>query len=214
MTGAVLLLFGLMIFVGWEQRQLGQVRAEREVLQRQLAGLRGQLHPQTSHPAAILGSEESESARKEHLELLRLRNEVGQLRQQQQELEKGRLENAQLRVALRIFETGNPGLTLSFAPGTTAKPNAWIGANIMLLPDTANPGVERVVIGGIAKNSPAAEAGLEEGDVVISADGQTLTNMWQLIGAVTNGLPGQPLLLDVVRNDTPQQIIVTRGAPP
>ncbi len=214
LTGIALLLFGLIVFTGWQHQRLSRAQAENEQLQLQLTEVREAQAVSEAPGPAPSAPEESELARQELLELLRLRNEVGQLRDRQQELEKARLENAQLRVWVRALEAGYEGATMSFAPRITPRPNAWIGANIMPRPDNSDPAVQRVVVGGIVNNSPAAEAGLEEGDVVINADGQAITNVWQLIAAVTNGLPGQQLLLDVIRNGTPAQVLVTRQAPP
>jgi serine protease Do len=57
-----------------------------------------------------------------------------------------------------------------------------------------------VVIGDVMEGSAAARAGLERGDVIVSADGETVKDVRWFVGKVRSLAPGAPLKLKVVRS--------------
>jgi membrane-associated protease RseP (regulator of RpoE activity) len=63
-----------------------------------------------------------------------------------------------------------------------------------------------VVIAEVMPNSPAEQAGLQEGDVVTKVDGQTITNPDELRDAIQNAGAGQEVTLDVVRGQKHQEL--------
>ena len=63
-----------------------------------------------------------------------------------------------------------------------------------------DPTEVRVVIASVAPSSPAAEAGLQSGDVVLKADGIALEDKGQLVDYI-NAHPGQTIVLTVERED-------------
>jgi len=56
------------------------------------------------------------------------------------------------------------------------------------------------MIGEVGKDSPAARAGLEVGDVVISVDGEPVSSGWDVARAVRRREIGETVKLEVVRN--------------
>jgi S1-C subfamily serine protease len=72
---------------------------------------------------------------------------------------------------------------------------------------------EGAYITEVAERSPAAVAGLLAGDIVISADGETLTTGFGLRDAVALKQPGDTLTLEVLRGEETLTIEVTLGQP-
>jgi S1-C subfamily serine protease len=70
----------------------------------------------------------------------------------------------------------------------------------------------RVRIGRVVQGSPAAAAGLLEGDVILSAQGQTLREPDELRGITTALRPGDNLALVVRRGEQNLDLTVTLGA--
>jgi putative serine protease PepD len=98
---------------------------------------------------------------------------------------------------------------------------AWIGVTfgsissasaavqIGLPPDTRGAGAVAVFTG-----SPAAKAGLREGDVVVAIGGRPVRSARAMTGAVAGGKPGDSLVLDVVDRSGPRRVTVTIGKRP
>lgn len=89
-------------------------------------------------------------------------------------------------------------LTPELAKRNNEDPNATI-----LLPE-----VEGVLVRGIVPNSPAAQAGMRRGDVIIQIDGQPVTTAERLQLLVENSQLGQSLRVTVRRGDRTQQLNV------
>ncbi|MGW8319583.1 MAG: trypsin-like peptidase domain-containing protein [Candidatus Promineifilaceae bacterium] len=83
-----------------------------------------------------------------------------------------------------------------------------------------------VLIAEVTANSPASEAGLQGGnssvtlngnpvtiggDVIISVDGQTIQNMEQLVGILSQHQPGDSIVLQILRDGSTMQIDLTLG---
>jgi regulator of sigma E protease len=64
------------------------------------------------------------------------------------------------------------------------------------------------VIGRVAPDSPAAAAGLETGDLVVSVDGQRVSHWEDLERAIVSS-SGRPLRLTVARGGTTRDVVVT-----
>jgi hypothetical protein len=211
-----LLLASLVVEVGLQQRQISQLRA-RILAQQELLAAQREAPPVIPTPAVERSeNREMEELGNENRDLLRLRNEVGLLRTRQHDFEGLRDENARLKTLINNMEHGVIWPAFQFAPNTGPPPSAWIGINIMAQKGSGDltRGTDRVVIGSVAANSPAAEAQLEEGDIVLRADGEAITNLVQFRDWVINGTPGQPLVLDVLRENTEHQVTVIRKSPP
>ncbi len=63
-------------------------------------------------------------------------------------------------------------------------------------------------------NSPAAQAGLEPGDLITAVDGQAITSTEEFIAKVAEDSAGQTITLTVKRNGQTKQIKVTLGKQP
>lgn len=92
-------------------------------------------------------------------------------------------------------------LTPEFAAQINSDPNAPFPV----------PEVNGVLVVRVLTNSPAAEAGLRRGDVVVKIDGQAVTNAEQLQRIVENSGVGNTLQFEVQRGDRTQSLRVRTG---
>ena len=92
----------------------------------------------------------------------------------------------------------------------------WIGVEPQdLTPELAEsfnlkPG-SGVIITGVLQNGPAARAGIQPGDVIISVGDRKVSNVAQLLSAVAALTPGSPAQLEVARKTGISQVQVTPG---
>ena len=68
-----------------------------------------------------------------------------------------------------------------------------------------------VIITGVLQNGPAAQAGIQPGDVIIAVAGKSVTNVTELLSAVAGLKPGIAAPLTVLRKDSQTEIAVTPG---
>ena len=92
--------------------------------------------------------------------------------------------------------------------------HAWMGVTLQpLTPVIAAqldlPVDEGALITSVIDNSPAEEAGLEQGDVVTAVDGNEVTDSDQLIGILGDKDPGDRVELDVVSSSGERTVTVT-----
>jgi S1-C subfamily serine protease len=73
--------------------------------------------------------------------------------------------------------------------------------------DTA--GIKGVKLNGVAKGGPAAQAGLEAGDVIIQLAGKTIENIYDYTHALQAVKVGQPITVEVLRDGKPATFTVT-----
>lgn len=69
----------------------------------------------------------------------------------------------------------------------------------------------RVVVDHVILNSPAGDAGLQRGDIVISYDGERVFELQEFKQETAYGEPGDLVLLDVIRDDEEVVLQVPRG---
>ena len=67
------------------------------------------------------------------------------------------------------------------------------------------------MISGVVANGPAEAAGLEVGDLVLSVDGERVTTLRELYGAVWRKGPGQALRLQVLRDSAIRVVEILAG---
>ena len=68
-----------------------------------------------------------------------------------------------------------------------------------------------VVITGVLQNGPAAQAGIQTGDIITAVNGKTVANVTELLSAVASLKPGIAAPLTVLRKDAKSDIAVTPG---
>jgi S1-C subfamily serine protease len=76
-------------------------------------------------------------------------------------------------------------------------------------PDSRGAGVVEVAPAG-----PAADAGVQAGDVITSVDGRPVSEPEDLSEALSGKEPGDQVRVELVRNGEPRTITVTLGARP
>lgn len=88
------------------------------------------------------------------------------------------------------------------APGDG--PRAWVGL--------FTQGLEgAVVVTGVVPGSPAEEAGLGRGDVILSADGEQVASLRELYLAVRRRIPGETIGFQVLRDSSLRLVDVVAG---
>jgi hypothetical protein len=71
-----------------------------------------------------------------------------------------------------------------------------------------------VLLSGVREGSPAAQAGLEQGDVIVKFDDVRIDNLYDYAYALRSRKPGQPVRLAVQRRGSRIEVTVTLGKRP
>jgi hypothetical protein len=69
----------------------------------------------------------------------------------------------------------------------------------------------KVGVFNVLASSPAAKAGMQPGDQIVSYAGQRVFNMADLTNLTLQGTPGQSVTLEVQRNQETVQLVIPRG---
>jgi len=77
-----------------------------------------------------------------------------------------------------------------------------------VIPDFAAADSRGFLLGGIVANGPAALAGMQGGDVMISIDGGTIKNIYDYMERMADVKPGQRITVEVLRQDQKLILIV------
>lgn len=75
----------------------------------------------------------------------------------------------------------------------------------------ANGRSTSIAISSVMASSPAQSAGLRVGDEIVSYDGQRIFSMTDLSRVTMEGEPGVNIVVDIVRDGTPMQVVLPRG---
>ncbi len=95
--------------------------------------------------------------------------------------------------------------------------SAWLGVQLQALNDDLREALdmdedaEGVLIAEVVDDSPADEAGLEEGDVVTAVDGKKVASVEDLVAAVRDRSPGDEIELEIVRDGRRKTITAELG---
>jgi serine protease Do len=76
------------------------------------------------------------------------------------------------------------------------------------------PSAEGVLVGDVSADSPGAKAGLQNGDVVVAVNGQSVTDAQDLRLRVSQIAPGSSVRLDILRDGQKRQLTATLGELP
>ena len=95
----------------------------------------------------------------------------------------------------------------------------WLGVGIQDIDSTLAKSfqldnTQGVLLTEISQGSPADKAKLEQGDVLLSMDGKTLTGVADLRNRVAMTAPGSTVTFDISRNGKQKSIAVTIGEQP
>jgi len=85
--------------------------------------------------------------------------------------------------------------------------NVFLGT----VPDYAREGVTGVALSGVVKNGPAAEAGLEGGDVVVGLAGEELETIYDYVRTLNGLTPGEETTITVERGGEELTLDITPG---
>jgi len=75
----------------------------------------------------------------------------------------------------------------------------------------ANNRSTSVSISSVIDSSPAQAAGLQPGDEIVRYDGERVFSMTDLSQQAIEGVPGQNVAVDIVRNGVAMQVVMPRG---
>ena len=95
--------------------------------------------------------------------------------------------------------------------------HSYFGLETVPVPDSAaaEAGVSGgLFVAGVVAGSPAAQAGLQPGDIITSIDGKAATSNIQLQEVTLTKNPGDPVELEYLRNGRTEKTTVTLGAQP
>jgi S1-C subfamily serine protease len=75
----------------------------------------------------------------------------------------------------------------------------------------ANNRSTSITVSSVIESSPAQSAGLQPGDEIVRYDGERVFNMTDLTQRTMDGAAGQNVIVDIMRNGQPMQIVLPRG---
>jgi len=131
-----------------------------------------------------------------------------------------------------IFSPSGGSVGIGFAiPASTAQQiiedlkddgqvvRGWLGVQIQTVTDDIAESLDMddtngALVAEVQSGSPAADAGLKSGDVVISVDGKKIENSKELARRIAGYAPKSKVAVKVWRNGKPQDIEVTLGRLP
>jgi len=90
----------------------------------------------------------------------------------------------------------------------------WLGVAVQDAGAEGQRSRRGVLVQGVERNSPAARAGLRQGDLVVALDGEKVETSRVLIRSVAGVAPGQTVRLTLVREGRQQDITVQVGRRP
>jgi hypothetical protein len=68
-----------------------------------------------------------------------------------------------------------------------------------------------VAVNSVLESSPGQVAGLQPGDQILNYDGQRVFNTFELNRQTMQGTPGDSVVVDILRDGAPMQVVMPRG---
>ncbi|RMF69162.1 MAG: PDZ domain-containing protein, partial [Calditrichaeota bacterium] len=95
----------------------------------------------------------------------------------------------------------------------------WLGVHIQDVDETMAqamnlPGAGGALVANVTKDGPAAKAGLQTGDVIVTLDGRKVKNTTELRNEIASRAPGSKVELGIIRNGRKERVTVTLGELP
>ncbi len=75
----------------------------------------------------------------------------------------------------------------------------------------ANGRSTSIAVGSVLESSPGQRAGLQSGDQIVSYNGQRVFSYSELSDQTMSATPGQSVVVDIVRDGIPMQVVVDAG---
>jgi hypothetical protein len=75
----------------------------------------------------------------------------------------------------------------------------------------ANGRSTSVAVGSVLESSPGQRAGLQSGDQIVGYNGQRIFSYGELSNQTMSATPGQSVVVDIVRDGIPMQVVVDAG---
>jgi len=105
--------------------------------------------------------------------------------------------------------SSNGGSSDDDSSSTVPSPNgAFMGVSV----ESATDGGTGARVSSVQADSPAAKAGLKEGDVITEIDGDEVTSSLDVVRAVRSAEPGDTLTVTYTRNGSTSEATVTLGS--
>lgn len=190
-----LLAAGLGVLSLSQHQTIVRLHAQQRYQEERLQALAEAQALSTNAPPGAAAPDRADVAAEQQRELMRLRNEVTQLRRQVAELEVLRDANAKLLQAVQSAPVQSTQLALVAA---ARKQGAILG--VLVAP--APPGQPGILVTGLDPNSPVAATGIQPGDLIYALDGRPVQTPGQLQAEMLTRAPGQTVVVDVLRTNT------------
>lgn len=209
---------------------VSQERMARQLLQEEVLFLTDELHdlaaanePQSENTREEQPERGSEATREERRQMYARRNspEGRTERLIDAGIEPGlaswivqREEELQMESLRARYEAGQSGSTADFyrdRSSTTSALREELGDTDYERYLTANGRPTNVGIGSVIGSSPAQMAGLRPGDDIVSYDGQRVFTMTDINMASLDGIAGENVVVDILRDGIPMQVVLPRG---
>jgi len=81
-------------------------------------------------------------------------------------------------------------------------------ATLGIMPDFAAGEVKGLKVGGVNKNGPAEKGGIKKGDIIISINGQTVTNIYDYMARLSTLKQGQTVTVEVIRDNKKEVLLI------
>jgi S1-C subfamily serine protease len=116
----------------------------------------------------------------------------------------------QIIVDGKVLHTGRAYLGV----GATDSGSAGNNSNQFFGFGNPTPSVPGALVNNVAQGSPAASAGIQQGDVITAIDGQAITSESDLLVALAHAKPGQTVTITLNRNGQTISVHATLGELP
>jgi putative serine protease PepD len=112
--------------------------------------------------------------------------------------------------AISVAEVQRVSRILKDSSNGVRRQQGYLGISL----GTRDDGGSGAIIGEITPDSPAERAGVKEGDIVLSVDGQPITGETSLVAIIRDFAPGERITITVERDGKKKDLVATLVARP